>query len=154
MTLLCLFWIDCLTTKANFIMFFSKNITVTHGTTEATAEETDLELSAGVIHQVDILFPVNANREVYVKLMDGGYQFFPTNRDDSIRANNTVISSREFYELIPGRNIITVKAWNVHASDDFMISVNIGILPRRILQPFSFRELLAAALGMEPPAGE
>ena len=135
-------------------MFYSKNITVTHGTTEATAEETELELSAGVVHQIDILFPVNANREVYVKIMDGGYQLIPTNRDDSIRANNTVISTREFYELIPGRNILIVKAWNVHAADDFLISVNIGILPRRILQPFSFQELLAAALGMEEPAGE
>lgn len=135
-------------------MFYSKNITVTHGTTEATAEETELELSAGVIHQVDILFPVNANREVYVKLLQATYQLIPTNRDDSIRANNTVISTREFYELIPGANILTVKAWNVHAADDFMISVNIGILPRRILQPFSFQELLAAALGMEEPAGE
>jgi len=137
-------------------LFFSKNITITHDTyaTEATALETELELSAGVIHQIDILFPVNANREVYVKLMDGGYQLIPTNRDDSIRANNTVISTREFYELIPGRNIITVKSWNTHDDDDFMISVNIGVLPRRILQPFSFKELLAAALGMEEPAGE
>ena len=137
-------------------MFYSKNITVTHGTyaTEATALETELELSAGVIHQVDILFPVNSNREVYVKILQASYQLIPTNRDDSIRANNTVISTREFYELIPGSNILTVKAWNVHASDDFMISVNIGVLPRRILQPFSFKELLAAALGMEEPAGE
>ena len=135
-------------------MFFSKNITVKHDTTDATATETVLRLSAGVIHQIDILFPVNANREVYVKLMDGGYQLFPTNRDDAIRANNTVISSRMFYELIPGRNIITVRPWNVHAADDFLISVNIGILPRRILQPFSFKELLAAALGMEEPAGD
>lgn len=135
-------------------MFYSYNITVTHGLTEATAEETELELSAGVIHQVDILFPVNSNREVYVKILDGGYQLLPTNRDETIRANNTVISTREFYELIPGRNILTVKAWNVHTTDDFMISVNIGMLPRRILEPFSFKELLAAALGMEEPAGE
>jgi len=135
-------------------MFFSNNITVTHGTTEATAEETELELSAGVIHQVDIIFPVNANREVYVKILQANYQLIPTNRDDSIRANNTVISTREFYDLIPGANILTVKAWNVHAADDFMISVNIGVLPRRILQPFSFKELLAAALGMEEPSGE
>ena len=135
-------------------MFFSNNITVTHGTTEATAEETELELSAGVIHQVDIIFPVNANREVYVKILQAAYQLIPTNRDDSIRANNTLISTREFYELIPGANILTVKAWNTHAADDFMISVNIGVLPRRILQPFSFKELLAAALGMEGPAGE
>ncbi|MBA7604199.1 hypothetical protein ES703_11318 [subsurface metagenome] len=135
-------------------MFFSKNIEVEAGGPDAEFVETELELSAGVIHQIDIIFPVNANREVYVKLMDGGYQLCPTNSDDAIRANNTIISTREFYELIPGRNIITVKAKNVHVGDDFLISVNIGVLPLRILQPFSFKELLSAALSMEEPAGD
>jgi len=135
-------------------MFFSKNINVLYTYTEASPLDTELELSAGVIHQVDILFPVNANREVYVRIFQGGYQLIPTNRDDWIRANNTVISTREFYDLIPGANILTVRAFNTHASDNFLISVNIGVLPRRILQPFSFKELLAAALGMEAPAGE
>jgi len=135
-------------------MFYSYNITVTHSTTEATAEFTRLFLSAGVIHQIDILFPVNANKEVYVKLLDAGFQVMPSNPEDAIRANNTVISTREFYDIPAGGNILTVKAWNVHGADDFMISVNIGVLPRRILQPFSFKELLAAALGMEEPARE
>jgi len=135
-------------------MFYSYNLTVTAGTTEETADETPLFLSTGVIHQIDILFPVNANREVYVKILQAAYQLVPSNRSEAIRANNTVISTREFFELIPGSNILTVKAWNVHDDEKFMISVNIGILPRRILQPFSFKELLAAALGMEAPAGE
>jgi len=135
-------------------MFYSYNITVSAATTEATAETTKLHLSAGVIHQIDILFPVNANREVYVKIFDAGYQLMPSNPEDAIRANNTVISTREFFEIPVGGNILTLKSWNVHATDDFMISVNIGVLPRRILQPFSFKELLAAALGMEAPAGE
>uniref|UniRef100_A0A6H1ZNX8 Uncharacterized protein n=1 Tax=viral metagenome TaxID=1070528 RepID=A0A6H1ZNX8_9ZZZZ len=135
-------------------MFFSKNINVLYTYSEASPLDTELKLSAGVIHQVDILFPVNANREVYVRIFQAGYQLIPTNRDDWIRANNTVISTREFYDLVPGANILTVRAYNTHASDNFLISVNIGVLPRRILQPFSFKELLAAALGMEAPAGE
>jgi len=135
-------------------MFYSYNITVTAATTEGTAGLTTLYLSAGVIHQIDILFPVNANREVYVKILDAGFQIMPSNPEEAIRANNTVISTREFYDIPPGGTILTVKAWNVHATDNFMISVNIGVLPRRILQPFSFKELLAAALGMEEPAGE
>ncbi|GAH59376.1 unnamed protein product, partial [marine sediment metagenome] len=108
----------------------------------------------GVIHQIDILFPVNAGRELFVKILQAGHQLMPSNRDESIMANNTVISTREFYELVPGRNILTVMARNAHATDAFWITVNIGILPRRILQPFSFKELLAAALGMEEPARE
>jgi len=85
-----------------------------------------------------------------VKLLDEGYQLMPTNRDTFIRANNTIISSREFYELSTDRNTITVVAYNTHAADDFMISVNVGVLPRKILQPFSFQELLKAALTVEP----
>jgi len=135
-------------------MFYSYNITVSAATTEATAEKTTLYLSAGVIHQIDILFPVNANREVYVKILDAGFQVMPSNPEEAIRANNTVISTREFFDIPVGGTILTVKVWNVHATDDFMISVNIGVLPRRILQPFSFQELLAAALGMEEPAGD
>lgn len=135
-------------------MFFTKNITVEDCGEDAEFVGTEIKVSAGVIHQIDILFPVNSNREVYVKILHGGYQLIPTNRDESIRANNTVIATREFYELIPGANILTVMAKNVSTTEDFMISVNIGILPRRILQPFSFKELLAAALGMEEPAGE
>jgi len=135
-------------------MFYSYNITVTAATSEEGAELTTLYLSAGVIHQIDILFPVNANREVYVKLLDAGFQIMPSNPEEAIRANNTVISTREFFDIPAGGSILTVKAWNVHATDDFMISVNVGVLPRRILQPFSFKELLAAALGMEEPAGE
>lgn len=135
-------------------MFFSYNIDVTPLGSENNPVDTVVRLSAGVIHQIDVLFPVNANREVYVKIFHGGYQLFPSNRSGAIRANNTVISTREFYDLIPGANTLTIRAWNVHALDTFMISVNVGVLPRRILQPFSFKELLAAALGMEEPAGE
>lgn len=135
-------------------MFYSYNIDVTALGSEVNSVDTVVRLSAGVIHQIDILFPVNANRECYVKILHGGYQLVPSNRSGAIRANNTVISTREFYDLIPGANTLTIKAWNVHATDDFMISVNIGVLPRRILQPFSFKELLKAALGMDEPAGE
>jgi len=135
-------------------MFFSTNITVTHDTSEDAPEETIIKCSSGIIHQIAIIFPVNSNREVYVKLMDEAYQLFPTNRLGWIRANNTIISSREFYELSPSRNSITVFAYNAHATLDFLITVNLGILPRSILQPFSFKELIAAALSIEGPVGE
>lgn len=136
-------------------MFYSYNITIPAATAEATASITRLFLSPGVIHQIDILFPTNANREVYVKILQAGFQLIPSNSNESIRANNTVISTREFFELEQGSDILTVKAWNIHATDAFMISVNIGVLPRKILQPFSFKELLSAALGdIAPVQGE
>jgi len=135
-------------------VFYSYNIELTSLGSEANPVDTVVRLASGVIHQIDILFPVNANRELYVKIYQGGFQICPSNRTGAIQANNTIISTREFFELIPGANTLTIRAWNEHLLDTFYVSVNIGVLPRRILQPFSFKELLAAALGMEEPAGE
>ncbi|MBA7704051.1 hypothetical protein ES703_112849 [subsurface metagenome] len=104
-------------------MFFSANIWVSHLKSVSSPQEDTIKCSAGIIHQIDILFPVNSNREVFVKLLDEGYQLFPTNMDGYIRANNTIIASREFYELSPDRNTITVVSYNEHKDDDFLISV-------------------------------
>lgn len=128
-------------------MFYSYNITVTTAHTEASPKEDKLYLSAGVIHQIDLLFPSNSTKNLYARIFHGSYQLIPTNRLEAIRADDTIISTREFYELTADSNELTVTAWNTHATDSLLLSVNIGILPRRILQPFSFEELLKAALG-------
>ena len=128
-------------------MFYSYNVTVSAGTTEATAEETEIPVSNGIIHQVDLVFPLNSNREIYLRLFAGSYQLIPVNPTGAVRANNTIISTREFFEVFEWSNTLTLKAWNVHATTDFDVGVNIGILSRKILQPFSFEELLKVALG-------
>jgi len=130
-------------------MFFSYNITVTTSHTEASPKKDVLDLSAGIIHQVDILFPSNSTKNIYVRIFHGGYQLIPTNRLEAIRADNTIISTREFFELSPGNHKLFIHAWNTHSTDSFLVSINIGLLPRKVMQPFSFEELLKAALGEE-----
>ena len=130
-------------------MFYSFNITVTHGTTAFTPVEQTFYVSAGVIHQVDIIFPAASSKEVYVQLLVGSYQFIPSNRGEAIRADDTIISTREFMEISPANNELLFRAWNVHATDDLLVGINIGILPKKILQPFSFDELLKAALSSD-----
>jgi hypothetical protein len=130
-------------------MFYCVNFSVTHGTTEATFNSASLEVSAGVIHQIDLIFPSASSRELYARVFAGEYQLIPVNRGEAVRGNDMVISTREFYELNSSNNLITVKAWNTHATDDLLLGVNIGILPKRILQPFSFEELLRVILEAE-----
>ena len=128
-------------------MFYSNNLTVTTSHTAASPKKDVLHLSSGIIHQVDFIFPDNSTKNIYVQILHGNYQLIPSNRLEAIRADNTIISTREFFELTPGNNDITVISWNTHATDDFLLTVNIGLLPKKILQPFSFEELLKAALG-------
>jgi len=130
-------------------MFYSFNVEITPDTDEDSADETPLEVSAGIIHQVDLVFPTNANREIYLRILAGSYQFIPVNPHGAVRANNTIISTREFFTLYDWNNTLTLKAWNTHATEPFTVGINIGILPKRVLQPFSFDELLKVALGEE-----
>lgn len=131
-------------------MFYSYNITVLSTTTEAAPKEQTLYLAAGIIHQIDLAFPSTSDKDLYARIFHGGYQLVPTNAGEAIRADDTIISTREFYELTAELNELTVRAWNTHASASLLLSINIGLLPKKILQPFSFEELLKAALGTEP----
>lgn len=128
-------------------MFYSYNLTVTTSHTAASPKKDVLDLSAGVIHQVDLIFPDNSTKNIYVRIFHGGYQLIPTNRLGAIRADNTIISTREFFELPAGNSELVIHTWNTHDTDPFLLTVNIGILSKKIMQPLSFDDLLKAALG-------
>jgi len=128
-------------------MFYSYNITVAATYDEAGPKKDVLDLSAGVIHQVDLIFPDNSTKDIYARIFHGGYQLIPTNRLGAIRADNTIISTREFFELPAGNSELVVHTWNDHATDSFLLTINIGVLSKKVMQPLSFDDLLKAALG-------
>lgn len=125
---------------------FSKLPTATK--TEAEAYEVTLTLTPGIIHQVDVLFQDGCDHKTFVQIFHGLPQIWPTNRGEKLRGNATVISFREFYELKPGHSILTAKIWTSLTADWKEVIINIGLLPKRIIQPMSFDELLAAAAGL------
>lgn len=130
-------------------MFYSYNIDLPAAGTEATAVETEMKMGAGVIHQIDIIFPYNQDKDINVRILYQNHALMPTNRLSTLRGHNTVISTREHIPLTAETNLLICQAWNTNASDEYMITVNMGVLSQRILQPFSFQELMAAALGLE-----
>jgi hypothetical protein len=128
-------------------MFYTFSYTPTADDTEGSPHELKMSLCGGVIHQVDVLFQNGCNHEQFVQIYQAEYQLWPSNRGEKMRGNATVISFREFYELYPGANTLTARFWTTLTTDFKEIIINIGILPKAIIQPFSFRELLNAALG-------
>jgi len=130
-------------------MFYAFTCTPTEGTTETAPDQFTLSLAAGIIHQVDVLFQDGCNHEEFVQIFDASFQLWPSNRGEQFRGNATVVSFREFYELAPGDNILTAKTWTTLATADIKdLVIQIGLLPKRIIQPMSFDELLAAAAGI------
>jgi len=130
-------------------VFYVFDCTPTADNSEDDPQEFELELTPGVIHQVDVLFQDGCEHEEFIQIYQGNFQIWPSNRGQEIRGNATVVSFREFFELKPGSTILTAKVWSTLGSDWKEILVQIGLLPKRVLQPLSFEELLAAATGVE-----
>ncbi len=128
-------------------MFYTFSYTPDAGDTESSPHELEMQLTAGVIHQVDVLFQDGCNHEEFVQIWLEDFQLWPTNRGEKMRGNATVISFREFHTLKPGNSMLTAKIWTTLSADFKEILINIGVLPKEIIQPFSFKELLEAAIG-------
>ena len=128
-------------------MFYTFSYTPTAADTAANPHKLKMQLAAGVIHQVDILFQDGCDHEEFVQVFQDDLQLWPSNRGEKMRGNATVISFREFYTLAPGNSMLTAHIWTTLSADFKEVLINIGLLPKEIIQPFSFKELLDAAIG-------
>ena len=128
-------------------MFYAFSYTPVNSDPVPAAYKLDLPLTTGVIHQVDVLFQNGCAHKEYVQIWHANHQLWPSNRGEKLRGNATVVSFREFYELIPGHTNLHAMIWTDLTADNAEIIVQIGLLPKRIIQPMSFDELLSAARG-------
>lgn len=132
-------------------MFYAFTHTVNKtGEGYAYTYDLDLDLTAGVIHQVDVLFQDGCDHLVYVQIWQANFQLWPSNRGAWLRGNATVISFRDFFELVAGGTKLTAKIWTADLTTvvDKDVIIQIGLLSKKVLQPLSFDELLAAAMGV------
>lgn len=125
-------------------MFYTYDIEAPSSTGVGTEKSIEMEMSAGVIHQVDVLFPDTADHEIAVQISQGNLQLWPSNRGSTIRGDASAISFRDFFTMTSANNILTAKAWRLVTGDAVTIFVHMGVLPLSILQPFSLAELLRA----------
>ena len=126
---------------------FTNTIETTHIITAPIRQE--LDLISGVIHQVDILFEDGCDHEAHLQIFQGSTQVWPSNTGATLVGDATVISFREFFEIKPGLTDLTLVLWGDGTIDDVDVILQIGLLPKRVLQPLSFEELLAAAAGVK-----
>ena len=125
-------------------MFYSYELAVTAAHIASNKKEVEMDLSAGIIHQVDILFPDDCDHNIRVQIFDASFQLWPSNRNGTIRGDATIVSFRDFYELKSENNTLTAYAWWEDTETVQSIFVQVGLLPRAIMQPFSLAELLRA----------
>ena len=129
-------------------MFYVFTHPVTTGDIVTDKTRLDLELTAGVIHQVDVLFQDGCDHLVNVQIFQANHQLWPSNRGAALKGNATVVSFREFLDLRPGGTDLHAIIWGDGVITGVDVIIQIGLLPKRVLQPLSFEELLKAATGV------
>jgi len=128
-------------------MFYVFSYTPDESDTKANPHEIEMQLTAGIVHQVDVLFQKDCKHEEFVQIFSDNMQIWPTNRGEKLRGDATIVSFRDFYEIKPGNTELTLKIWTTLSADFKEVIVQLGLLPKQILQPMSFEELLKAAAG-------
>jgi len=125
-------------------MFYTFAHTLTTGDISTAKKEIEMPLTEGVIHQVDVLFQDGCDHKAHVQIYRGNQQLWPTNRGASIVGNATVVSFRDFVEVDSGESRLHAFVWGDGVITAVDVIINIGLLPKAILQPFSLAELLRA----------
>lgn len=117
--------------------------------TETAPKALEMPLTAGVIHQVDVLFQSGSNHKIFVKIMKGGQQLWPSNREQALRGDATIVSFRDFIELTPGDNKLRALIYTTLTTDFKEVIIQVGVLPKEILQPLSFEAIVKAIAGLD-----
>jgi len=117
-------------------MIYRFSIKTPKNTPEKNKIKTDLKLTAGVIHQVDIQFPPGPEALLHVQIHHGLYQVWPSNPEESFASDAVTITFREFYDFTETPYVLSVYTWNEDDTYDHEVIIRLGILPKEALDPF------------------
>jgi len=128
-------------------MFYVFKHTITTANIVTAKKEIEMDLTQGIIHQVDVLFEDGCDHEAHVQVFRGSQQLWPSNTGGTLIGNATVISFREFVKLTSGNTDLKAYVWGDGTITDVDVSIHVGLLPEKILMPISFDDLIKAARG-------
>ena len=124
-------------------MLFRKKINIPANTT--TPMQTAIPVEAGIVRQVDVVFPSGSLDLVHVRILWNGEQVWPTSSGEWITSNSS-ISWLTSYEILDQPYEFVIEAYNEDTTYDHAIIVRFNILKATsaFMQPIGSQELLAA----------
>jgi len=114
-------------------MIYRFGITTPANTTSSGKKRTDLKITAGIIHQLDIVFPPGPQGLLHVQINRGLYQIWPSNPDESFAADNDKISFPEHYEITNDPYRLEAYTWNDDDTYAHSLILRFGIFKRHKL---------------------
>ncbi len=111
-------------------MIYSYEIITPPNTTIQNQKITELKLTTGIIHQVDVLFPPGPTGLLYTAIFYEGTKIWPSNPDEYFHTDNDIITFREAFRIKSAPNILKVKTYNIDDTYEHRVIIRLGILRR------------------------
>lgn len=118
-------------------MYYETSLTIPAGTTKASPVTTDLKITKGVIHRVEVEFRSGCDHLVGIRMQREGAQLYPTNPDGDFRGDGRAIVFDDHKPIEDQPLFIKIIGYSPNAAYDHVVYVRIGILPEDILTPIS-----------------
>lgn len=114
-------------------MIYSFSDTIPKLTTRANARRTVMRVTRGIVHKIEIQFPVGCAEVAKCTINDALHQIWPTNSNSYFASDGHVISFEESYEILTRPYVLDLWTWNDSLDFPHTLTVNIGILPKKAL---------------------
>lgn len=118
-------------------MLYEVDINILTTNTVNNKQETIINLTHGVIHQLGIYFPPGCTNLAHVAINRGLNQIFPTNPEGSIKGDGLNVEGTTFHPIIKAPYQVEVYTWNTNAIYDHIVTVRIWLLKIWQLMPLS-----------------
>ena len=113
-------------------MFYDFAVSVPANTLESAPVEQTLKLTHGIIHKVEVQFPIGTQALAHCKILEGGHQFLPTNPEGSFASDGYVIPIDEYYEFYTEPYTLKVRCWNDDDTYQHTITIRVGIMESKV----------------------
>ena len=104
-------------------------LTIAAGQTQADPALYELGVCAGIITEVEILFPAGHSGLTFLQIWYLGRQIFPTSEGATFQGDDNVIEFSEQWVVFEVPHILTLHGWGPDATLDHTVFVEISIQP-------------------------
>ena len=116
-------------------MIFVHTVSTPASTTEDNPQRTELVLGLGIIHRLDVGFPLGPQGLLHVAIDRDGRQLYPSNPQGNWAWDNLYIEHPTWFELEVEPFTVVARTWNDDDTLAHQVTLVFLILPRDILQP-------------------
>jgi hypothetical protein len=116
-------------------VFYDFAITVAPTDTATSPKKEVLQLERGIIHRVEVQFPIGTRATVHCQVKRALHQVWPKNPQGDFSSDGYTIAWDDFYPLETVPYQLEAVLWSTADTYSYDIVLRFGILPRELLTP-------------------